>query len=140
MLSDTQVELVQDSFALVVPKAAVVSRMFYDRLFELRPDYRDMFPADMETQRSKLVATLATVVQGLHEVEEIIDAVRALGQRHVGYQVGDADYEPVGEALLWTLEEGLGAAWTDELKEAWTAAYTLLAGQMIDAANEIRAA
>lgn len=140
MITEKQIEMVQDSFTLVVPRAGPVSIMFYDRLFELRPDFRDLFPDDMEDQRGKLISTLATVVQGLHQVDEIIGAVRALGQRHVGYNVKDDDYGPVGEALLWTLEQGLGAAWTDEVKDAWVSAYTLLTEQMIDAASEVRAA
>ena len=140
MVTEAQIEIVQDSFTKVVPIAGPASIMFYDRLFELRPDYRGLFPEDMEEQRGKLISTLATVVQGLHQVDEIIGAVRALGQRHVGYNVKDEDYGTVGEALLWTLEQGLGAAWTDEVKGAWVAAYTLLSEQMIDAANEVRAA
>ncbi len=140
MLTDKQIELVQSSFGLVVPKAQPVSIMFYDRLFELRPDFRAMFPEDMEQQRGKLITTLATVVQGLHQIEDIIEAVRALGRRHVGYKVADDDYAPVGDALLWTLEQGLGAAWTPEVKEAWTTAYTILSDQMIAAAQELRAA
>lgn len=140
MVTEAQIEIVQDSFAKVVPIAGPASIMFYDRLFEVRPDFRDLFPESMEDQRGKLMSTLATVVQGLHEVDEIIVAVRALGRRHVGYNVKDADYGPVGEALLWTLEQGLGAAWTDDVKEAWIAAYTMLSEQMIDAANEVRAA
>ncbi len=140
MITPTQIELVQDSFAIVVPRAAVIARMFYDRLFEIRPDFRVMFPTDMETQRSKLVVTLATVVQSLHQLDDIIEDVRKLGQRHVAYDVADEDYLPVGEALIWTLEAGLGDAWNEEVKDAWIAAYTLLSNAMTEAAAEIRAA
>jgi len=111
MLTNAQIELIQDSFAKVVPRAAAVATLFYDRLFEIRPDFRPLFPEDMETQRGKLVVTLATVVQSLHQLDDVIDEVRNLGKRHVGYRVSNEDYEPVGAALLWTLEQGLGSDW-----------------------------
>ncbi len=63
-------------------------------------------------------------------------AVQDLGRRHAGYGVEEAHYDSVGGALLWTLEKGLGAAWTEEAAEAWSAAYALLANTMIDAAHE----
>ena len=140
MLSEKQIEDVQDSFALVVPIADVAATIFYDRLFEIRPDFRRMFPADMEIQRGKLMTTLATVVQSLHEIDKIVPAVQDLGRRHVDYGVSDDDYAPVGEALLYTLERGLDKHWTKDVAEAWTMAYTVLSDVMISAAAEARAA
>lgn len=139
MLSENQTTLIRQSFAKVVPVSDVVARMFYDRLFEIRPDFRKLFPGEMADQRSKLVATLAAVVQSLDQLEEIVPAVQALGQRHVGYGASTADYAPVGEALLWTLEQGLGDAWTPDMQEAWAAAYAVLADVMIAAADEVAA-
>jgi hemoglobin-like flavoprotein len=40
-------------------------------------------------------------------------------------------------ALLWTLEHGLGAAFTPTVRDAWTSAYHLLAGAMQEAAREV---
>ena len=73
---------------------------------------------------------LATAVSNLHQVEKIVPAVQDLGRRHVGYGVTADQYEPVGEALLWTLEKGLGPAFTPQVNEAWTSAYTTLASVM----------
>ena len=140
MLTESQIKDVQDSFAKVVPIADVASAIFYDHLFELRPDYRSMFPEDMEEQRGKLMTTLAAVVQSLNTLESIIPTVEDLGRRHVGYGVADSDYEPVGAALLYTLERGLGDGWTPDVAEAWTTAYGVLADVMIKAAAEVRAA
>lgn len=140
MLDAEKIELVQDSFAKLVPRAAVLAIEFYDRLFELRPDYRGMFPEDMETQRSKLVVTLATVVQSLHALDDVIEEVRKLGQRHVGYKVEPEDYAPVGEALIYALKRGLGDDWNDALQDAWIAAYTTLSDEMIKAGEAIKAA
>ena len=69
----------------------------------------------------------------------MLDTVRELARRHVGYGVTAAHYAPVGAALLWTLEQGLGEAFTDEVHDAWAAAYGLLSAAMIEAAGEAAA-
>jgi hemoglobin-like flavoprotein len=125
-----QIELVQTSFQKVVPIAGTAADLFYDRLFEIAPDVRPVFPADLGDQKKKLMAMLATAVTNLHRVEAILPAVQALGQRHKGYGVTTAHYAPVGAALLWTLEQGLGDTFTPEVKAAWTEAYTTLSGAM----------
>jgi hemoglobin-like flavoprotein len=87
----------------------------------------------MKEQKSKLMAMLGTAVGNLHQIETILPAVKALGQRHKGYGVTAEQYAPVGAALLWTLEKGLGADFTPEVKAAWTETYTTLAGVMTSA-------
>ena len=128
-----QIELVQTSFKKVVPIAGTAADLFYDRLFETAPDVRSMFPQDMKEQKVKLMAMLGTAVSNLHKLDEILPAVKALGERHKGYGVTAAHYAPVGAALLWTLEKGLGPDFTPEVKEAWTLTYTALAGVMTSA-------
>lgn len=140
MLTDAQVQKVQTSFALIVPRANAFSILFYDRLFEIAPDVRHLFGEDMTAQRGKLVTTLATVVQSLHQLEQVLPEVHALGVRHNGYAVKTEHYDPVGAALLWTIEQSLGSEWSPELAEAWTNAYTALAGEMIKAAKAAAAA
>jgi hemoglobin-like flavoprotein len=132
-----QIELVQTSFAKVVPIAATAADLFYGRLFEIAPQVRRMFPDDLSEQKKKLMAMLGTVVAGLNRVDTLLPAVRALGRRHAGYGVTVEHYAPVGAALLWTLEKGLGEAFTAEVREAWAAAYGVLSQTMIDAANEV---
>lgn len=129
-MSPDQIQLVQTSFKAVVPIAAQAADLFYDRLFEIAPQVRPLFPADMSSQKMKLVAMLATAVNNLHQVDTILPAVRDLGSRHRGYGVTADHYAPVGQALLWTLEQGLGPAFTPEVKSAWIEAYTTLAGAM----------
>jgi hemoglobin-like flavoprotein len=129
-----QVKLVQDSFAKVAPIASQAGDMFYARLFEIAPEVRPMFPADITTQRDKLMQMLSTAVSNLHQVEIIIPAVKELGKRHVGYGVQDAHYDVVGEALIWTLDKGLGEAFTPDVKEAWVETYGTLASVMKSAA------
>lgn len=133
-MNPTQIKLVQDSFAKVAPISEQAAVMFYDRLFEVAPSVKAMFPADMTEQRKKLMATLAVVVNGLRNLESILPAASALARRHVSYGAKPAHYPVVGGALLWTLEKGLGDAWTPEVAEAWSAAYGTLSGYMISEA------
>ena len=133
-MNPTQIKLVQDSFAKVASISEQAAVLFYDRLFEVSPSVKAMFPADMTEQRKKLMATLAVVVNGLSNLESILPAASALARRHVGYGATPAHYPVVGGALLWTLEKGLGEAWTAETAAAWTAAYGTLSGYMISEA------
>jgi hemoglobin-like flavoprotein len=127
LMTPQQVELVQTSFQKVVPIAGTAADLFYDRLFEIAPETRALFPPDISEQKKKLIAMLATAVTNLHKLDAILPAVKDLGQRHKGYGVTAAHYAPVGAALLWTLEKGLGPDFTPEVKAAWTETYTALA-------------
>ena len=129
-----QVKLVQESFAKVAPISETAAVLFYDRLFEIAPKVKAMFPTDMTEQRRKLMATLAVVVGGLGSLESVLPAASALAKRHVSYGAKAEHYPVVGSALLWTLEKGLGDGWTPDVAEAWTAAYGTLSGFMISEA------
>jgi hemoglobin-like flavoprotein len=133
-MTPDQVTLVQQSFAKVAPISEQAAVLFYDRLFEVAPSVKAMFPADMTEQRKKLMAMLAAVVGGLANLESILPAASALAKRHVAYGAKAEHYPVVGGALLWTLEKGLGEGWTPEIAEAWTAAYGTLSGYMISQA------
>src|SRR5215467_950222 len=109
-LTTRQIELVQNSFAQVAPIADTAAQLFYGHLFELDPSLRSMFKGDMKEQGRKLMQMLSVAVHALDNLEGIIPAVQALGQRHVGYGVTMEHYTIVGDALLWTLEKGLGEA------------------------------
>jgi nitric oxide dioxygenase len=125
---------VQESFAKVAPISETAAVLFYDRLFEIAPKVKAMFPTDMTEQRRKLMATLAVVVGGLGNLESVLPAASALAKRHVSYGAKAEHYPVVGSALLWTLEKGLGDGWTPDVAEAWTAAYGTLSGFMISEA------
>ncbi len=135
MMTPREITLVQDSFENVVPIADVAAELFYTRLFELEPSLQPLFSGDMRQQGAKLMTAMAMVVNGLDKLERILPVIQDLGRRHVAYGAQPRHYEIVGEALLWTLERGLGDGFTDEVREAWTSAYTLLSGAMLDAAT-----
>src|SRR6201998_2033096 len=122
-MTPEQIKLVQQSFAKVAPISEQAAVIFYDRLFEVAPAVRAMFPNEMAEQRRKLMATLAIVVNGLSNLEMVLPAAAALATRHVAYGAKAEHYPVVGSALLWTLEKGLGPDWTPPVAEAWTAAY-----------------
>jgi hemoglobin-like flavoprotein len=133
-MTPDQVTLVQQSFAKVAPISDQAAVIFYDRLFEIAPQVKAMFPSDLTEQRKKLMSTLAVVVNGLSNLESVLPAASALAICHVSYGAKAEHYPVVGSALLWTLEKGLGEAWTPEVAAAWTAAYGTLSGYMISEA------
>ncbi|AAQ60604.1 Hemoglobin-like flavoprotein [Chromobacterium violaceum] len=134
-LTQQQIRLVQESFAKVEPIADEAAKLFYDKLFEYAPDLRPLFKKDMAAQRQMLMSTLKLAVKGLDDLEQLTPVLRKLAQRHVDYGVKPGDYTPVGNALLWTLKQGLGeASWTQELRAAWVDAFRLMATVMKQAA------
>ncbi|TWU50840.1 Bacterial hemoglobin [Rubripirellula tenax] len=139
-MTPDQITLVQDSWAQVKPVSEQVAELFYGRLFELDPSLKSLFKGDMTEQGKKLMATLNLAVTSLTKLETILPAVKDLGRRHVQYGVPDSSYATVGEALLWTLDKGLGEAFTEDVKAAWTETYVTLSNVMLNAANEGRAA
>ena len=136
-MTPEQIKRVQDSFAKVRPIAGTAADLFYGRLFEIAPQVRGFFPADMAEQKKKLMAMLGLAVANLNHPETVVPALQDLGRKHVAYGTQAAHYAPVGEALLWTLEQGLGPDFTPEVREAWVETYELVAGVMREAATEV---
>lgn len=138
-MTPEQVEIVKASWQKVVPISEKAAELFYGKLFELDPTLISLFKGDMTDQGRKLMMTLNTAVASLNNVEAIVPAVQEMGRRHTGYGVKREDYDTVGEALIWTLQQGLGDEFTDEVKAAWIETYTLVATTMKDAASEAAA-
>jgi len=131
-LTPSQQQLVRASFAKIEPIADTAAMMFYDELFERDPKLRHLFKNDMAEQRKKLMQMLAVAVAHVHDLETISAAIRALGERHRGYGVSPADYDTVGNALIATLERGLGPEFTLPVREAWLACISAIAAEMLD--------
>lgn len=134
-----QIMLVQESWEKVVPIADKAAELFYGKLFEMDPSVEALFEISAEEQGRKLMSTLNLVVRGLNKPEALVPVLKELGRRHLNYGVQNEHYDTVGAALLWTLEQGLGDAFTGEVKEAWTAAYALMSGVMKEAAASVNA-
>ncbi|MAY33616.1 MAG: globin domain-containing protein [Rhodovulum sp.] len=139
-MTPEQIDMVQASFKKVAPIADTAADIFYDRLFEIAPEVRSLFPEDMTDQKKKLMQMIGIAVNGLTRLDDILPAVQDLGARHVGYDVKPEHYDVVGAALLFTLGKGLGDEFTPELEAAWTETYTTLAGVMIKAQEDASAA
>jgi hemoglobin-like flavoprotein len=122
---------VPETWALVAPIADTAADLFYQRLFALDPRLRLMFGStDWAAQRRKLVHALNLAVASLDKIEQMAPALEAIGSRHASYGVQDWHYDTVGKALIATLEQGLGEAWTVEAAAAWKQAYHIVAGAM----------
>jgi len=142
VLTESDRKAVRHSFRLVVPIADTAADLFYKRLFELKPEYRRLFADDIAAQKRKLLRMLAFIVKSLDykdtewrddvpPEQDLMLVVLALGRRHSDlYRIPSESYAVVAEALLWTLDYGLGEAFTQEVRGAWTRLYTLLAQTM----------
>lgn len=133
-MTPEQITLVKTTWAQVVPISEKASELFYGKLFEMDPSVKPLFKSDITEQGKKLMKAINTVVNSLDKIETMVPMIQDMGRRHVGYGVKPQHYDTVGGALLWTLGAGLGPAFTPEVKEAWTLAYTTLATVMKDAA------
>lgn len=139
-MNPEQILLVKQSWRLLRNiDPAVVGDLFYSKLFADNPRLRKMFPKDLKEQYSKLIDMLTMIVIRLDHLELITEDTAAMAQRHTGYGVKPEHYSMVGDALLWTLEKGLGKDWTDQTKEAWVSCYTLLSNTMINTGTETNA-
>ena len=137
-MTPDQIALVQQSFELVVPVRQEAGMRFYERLFEQHPGLRPLFRGDITSQVGHLMMALQMVVRSLNDLTPILGRIAELGRRHAGYGVTEDHFGMVGAAFLWTLEDMLGEAFTPEIKDAWAAAYGVLAGAMIAAMREAR--
>ncbi|HZE91050.1 MAG TPA: globin family protein [Rhizobacter sp.] len=135
-MTPVQIDLVRDSFELVAPIAPQTAAIFYDNLFTAKPALRTLFKGNMVQQGERLMTMIATAVKLLDQPEILTPALNKLGARHVTYGVRDEDYETVGNALIKTLQQGLGDAFTAEMRSAWTAMYGLVSQQMIAASHQ----
>lgn len=135
-MTPEKITLCRESWAKVEPIADDAAALFYQNLFEADPSLQSLFKGDMQEQGKKLMQMITAAVNLLDKLDELVPVVQNLGKRHLAYGVEPEHYDTVGAALLKTLSMGLGDAFTDEVEEAWTTAYGLLAGTMIEAANE----
>lgn len=129
-----QIELVQSTWSKVLPISEKAADLFYNRLFEIDPSTKSLFTGDMKEQGRKLMQMIDIAVEGLPKLDTIVPELQSLGKRHAKLGVENDHYGSVGAALLWTLEQGLGEAFTPEVKEAWTEAYGVLSNTMKEAA------
>jgi len=125
-----QIHTIRQTFALIEPRAEVMALIFYQRLFALDPSLRPLFRGNIEDQGQKLVQMLGVAVALLDQPFALEPSLEVLGRHHASYGVEDRHYDIVGEALLDTLGECLGRAFTREAMDAWAAFYVIVANAM----------
>ena len=133
-MTPEQIIIVQTTFGTVLPFADETADCFYYRLFQLDPSLRSLFKHNIDLQRRKLISSLVLVIKNLQRPEVFLHKVQHLGRAHVAYGVSPHHYDLVGEALLYAIAQRLGTDFTQEVRAAWLAAYTLLANTMQTAA------
>jgi hemoglobin-like flavoprotein len=136
MFTETQKDLVKDSWAQVEPIADTAAELFYGKLFELDPALKPLFKGDIKEQGAKLMKTLTVAVKSLDKLDGLVPVLQQLGRRHRDYGVVPAHYDVVAVALLDTLAKGLGDGFTPATKDAWVAVYGVVSATMIDAAAD----
>lgn len=136
-MTPNQITLVRETWDKVAPIADTAAQIFYEKLFEIDPGAKRLFAkTDMKRQRGMLLDALGLVVQNAERPECLTPVLEELARRHVRYGVEDHHYTSVGIALIATLEQELGSAFTDEARAAWMAAYALVSGTMQHAAGD----
>jgi hemoglobin-like flavoprotein len=135
-MTPQQIRMVQSSWQQVTPVQEMVAALFYSKLFALDPSIAPLFKGNMVEQGRRLMTVIGFAVPGLSHVERLAPLLRNLGRRHVQYGVVDGHYYTVGVAFLWTIGNALGSAFTTEVRDAWLAAYRLVANTMKEGAAE----
>lgn len=134
-MTPQQKTLVKETWAQVLPIQEKAADLFYTRLFDQYPEVRPMFKGDMQEQGEKLMKMIDLAVGSLDNIDALIVPLKSAGKAHKEFGVAEADYQKVGSCLLWTLEQGLGEAYTPAVQDAWTATYATLSGVMIEGAE-----
>ncbi|MBC8168095.1 MAG: hemin receptor [Bryobacteraceae bacterium] len=129
-MTNSERQLIRESFAGIAPITGPLSLLFYGRLFELDPSMRQMFRGDIALQGRKLMDMLATVVDNLDRLDTIQPALHAMGQRHVAYGVLPAHYDTVQNAMIWALGQALEDGLTLDARAAWRSVLSSLSEGM----------
>lgn len=128
-MTPEQIALVAASAGRVGPALREVSSDFYARLFEVHPEVRDMFPADVSGQEVKFAASIEAIVAAMPDYAAFADRTTSLGRLHAAHRVTAGQYTAVGAVLLEVLAAH-DPAYDDATREAWATAYDLLAESM----------
>lgn len=136
-MTPEQIHLVKDSWAKVLPVQEDAAKIFYHRLFKKHPEVKHYFKGKIKQQGKKLITMMSTAVNNLDNLEVLIEPLKQSGKAHEGYNVKPEDYDKVGDALLWTLQQELGDDFTPETKKAWSETYTIVSSVMKDCARNM---
>ncbi|GAB4029413.1 globin domain-containing protein [Spirosoma jeollabukense] len=132
-MTNQQLQLVQQTWKLLREvDPTVLGDVFYGQLFRTYPALRPMFTGSMDRQYKKFIDMLSIIVARLDRPTIVAQDISQLGRTHTGYGVKPEHYVAVKEALLWTLERGLGNDWNGAVQQAWVACYDELTQFMLE--------
>ncbi len=131
-----QKELVKESWQQLRPDVERAAELFYTRLFDENPALRDLFGGNLAEQGKRLMTMMGTAVDRLDQLEAMTPMLHELGHRHLAYGVRAEHYETFRDALMWTLQNVLGADFYPEVEDAWGAFYDVISRAMIDGAEK----
>src|SRR5262245_31485059 len=128
-------QALETSFDLIAPRGDELMDEFYSRLFEAAPAVMPLFAnTDLKRQKTMLLGTLVLLRKSLRDLDAIVPKLRDLGARHVAYGAQPDHYPVVGQALLGAMAAVAGSAWRPEYESAWTEAFGVVAGAMLEGA------
>jgi methyl-accepting chemotaxis protein len=134
-------EALEASFDLVAPRGDELMDEFYRRLFEAAPGVAPLFAAtDLQRQKAMLLGTLVLLRKSLRDLDAIVPKLRDLGARHVAYGAEPEHYPVVGEVLIAAMAAIAGPAWRPEHQRAWSQAFEIVAGAMLEGAQGVSVA
>ena len=130
------IKLLETSFNQIRPRAVEFSASFYQKLFVYHPELKPLFEkTDLVAQEKKLIASLALIVENLHNPEELTLALKSLGAYHHEIGTLPEHYPYVGQALIETFAEYLDRDWNQKVEQAWLDAYNLITEIMLAGAK-----
>lgn len=138
---DLDISALETSFDHIAPRGDQLVDLFYSRLFAVAPDVKPLFAdTDLKRQKAMLLAALILLRKSLRDLDSVTPALRSLGARHVRYGAQPQHYPVVGEVLIVSMAQVAGEAWTPEYQLAWTEAFAVVAGVMLEGAESVDAA
>ncbi len=134
-MTPEQIEHVNQSWQSIVLMGDTAISMFYRRLLDIDASTHALFAdTDMHAQRLKFMDTFGLCVRSLSDLEGCRPMLKDLGRRHAALGVEEHHYDSVRDALLSTIESGLGQILDTHAREAWNLAFERIAEPMRTAA------
>lgn len=126
--------ILRHTLELTLSRDDTFPQRFYDRLFAAHPEVRAMFHRSSPGAQNKMFAQkLTAIVDHIDDPDWLHRELVRLATAHVGYGVRPEMYPWVGDALIATLREACGDAWSDDAERAWAEAYASLSAHIAGA-------
>lgn len=142
MLSEKTVQIVKSTAPVLQEHGEALTRHFYKRMFSHNPEVLPLFnPSNQHagSQQRALAGAICAYAANIDNLDVLGGAVELIAQKHASLQVLPEHYPIVGENLLASIREVLGAGATDDVINAWAEAYGFLADILIGREAQIYA-